>query len=77
LVPQSNEPISQVASNLGINDGVLRRWIKELSASSKKAFPGNGNPRDEEVVRLNRELADVKRESDFLREAAYFAKQPK
>ena len=78
LVQHSNEPISQVARNLGINDGVLRRWIKELSESSKKAFPGNGNPRDEEVFRLNRELAEVKRERDFLREAAaYFAKQPK
>ena len=42
LVRQSNEPISQVARNLGINDGVLRRWIKELSEPSKKAFPGNG-----------------------------------
>jgi transposase len=78
LVRQSNEPISQVARNLGINDGVLRRWIKELSEPSKKAFPGNGKPRDEEVVRLKRELTEVKRERDFLREAAaYFAKQPK
>lgn len=78
LVQQSKEPVSQIARNLGLNDGVLRRWVKELADSAKQAFPGNGNPRDEEVFRLKRELAEVKRERNFLREAAaYFAKQPK
>jgi len=43
-----------------------------------KAFTGNGNPRDEELAKLKRELAQVKKERDFLREAAaYFAKHPK
>jgi len=78
LVRQSDQPISHIAKNLGINDGLLRRWIKEQSGPTKKAFPGQGNPRDEEVVRLKRALTEVKRERDFLREAAaYFAKQPK
>lgn len=78
LVQQSKQPISHIANSLGINDNLLRRWIKELSETSRAAFPGNGNPRDEEVARLKRELAEVKRERDFLREAAaYFAKQPK
>lgn len=57
---------------------MLRRWIKELSEPHQNTFPGQGNPRDEEVARLQRELAQVKKERDFLREAAaYFAKQPK
>jgi transposase len=78
LVQQSNQSITQIASSLGINDNMLRRWIKELSEPAKTAFPGNGTPRDEEVARLKRELAEVKRERDFLREAAtYFAKNPK
>ena len=78
LVRQSGQPISDIAKNLGINDGVLRRWIKELSNPGQKAFPGNGNARDEELIGLKRELAEVKRERDFLKEAAaYFAKQPK
>ncbi len=55
---------------LGINDNILRRWLKELSEPDKTAVPGNGSPRDEEVARLNRELAEVKRERDFLSEAA-------
>ena len=78
LVQQSNQSITHIASSLGINDNMLRRWIKELSEPTKTAFPGNGTPRDEEVARLKRELAEVKRERDFLREAAtYFAKNPK
>lgn len=82
LVKQSAQPISQIASILGINDNVLRRWIKEFSDSTQKAFTGNGNSRDEELARLKRELAETRRERDFLREAAertatYFAKQPK
>ena len=54
------------------------------SDPAKKAFLGQGNPRDEGVARLKRESIEVKRERGFLpkgrhvREtAAYFAKQPK
>ena len=35
LAQQSDIPISQVAKNLGINDNVLRRWIKEFKDPSK------------------------------------------
>ncbi|ODS22582.1 hypothetical protein AB835_13290 [Candidatus Endobugula sertula] len=71
LVQQSHQPVSLIAKNLGINESMLRRWVKEISEPSKKAFTGNGNPRDEELARL-------KRERNFLREAAaYFVKPPK
>ena len=43
----------------------------------EKAFGGAGAPRDEEFARLKRELARMKKERDFLREAAtFFAKGP-
>jgi len=43
-----------------------------------KAFTGQGKPRDVEMVSLKRELARVKKERDFLREAAvFFAKESK
>ena len=38
----------------------------------QQAFGGTGNPRDEEVTHLKRELARMKKEQDFLREAAAF-----
>ena len=78
LVGQSDIPLAQVATNLGINPGILRRWCNEISQAGKTAFPGNGTPRDQELVRLNRELHQVKQERDFLKEAAaYFARTSK
>jgi transposase len=42
------------------------------------AFPGPGRSRDQELTDLKRELAKVKKERDFLKEAAaYFAKESK
>ena len=41
-------------------------------------LPGHGMPCDAEITRLKRELLQVKKERDFLREAAaYFAKESK
>ena len=78
LVQQSDIPISEIARNLGINDNMLRRWVKEHADPVRKSFPGHGKPRDEEVTRLKGELLQVKKERDFLREAAaYFAKESK
>lgn len=78
LVKQSGSPVAEIARSLDINDNVLRRWVKEYSDPGKKAFPGQGNARDEEVARLKKELAQVKKERDFLKEAAaYFAKESK
>jgi transposase len=54
---------------------LLGRWDREFEEAGGKAFSGTGSPRDEEMARLKRELARVKKERDFLREAAtFFAK---
>lgn len=78
LVKQSDRPVSEIARNLGINDNMLRRWVKEANKSGQRTFPGHGNPRDQELARLKKELREVTQERDFSREAAtYFAKEPK
>ena len=43
---------------------------REFEGEGKKAFPGSGVARDQELLALKRELAKVKRERDFLRDAA-------
>ncbi|GJM09867.1 MAG: transposase [Lysobacteraceae bacterium] len=63
---------AQVARELGIGANLLSRWRRESDASGDRAFGGTGTPRDEEVAQLKRELARVKKERDFLREAATF-----
>ena len=67
LAQQSKVSISEVARNLGINNTMLRRWTKEDYEPTKQAFTGQGNPRDEEIAQLRQELAQVKKERDFLR----------
>ena len=67
-----------VCEELGISTRQFRRWHVELEVLGKDAFPGKGKSRDEEVTALKRELAQVKKERDFLKEAAaYFAKDTK
>jgi len=74
-VEQTRQPgvsCAQVARELGIGGNVLTRWVREADATGKRAFGGTGMPRDEEVAQLKRELSRVKKERDFLREAATF-----
>lgn len=55
-----------MALEIGINPNMLSRWGREVEDA--QAFAGTGTPRDEELARL-------KKEQDFLRDAAvYFAK---
>lgn len=78
-VEQARQPgvsCAQVARELGIGANLLTRWKREADAQGHRAFGGPGQPRDEEVARLKRELARVTRERDFLRDAAtYFARE--
>ena len=67
-----------VCDELGISTRQFRRWRDELQLLGADAFPGQGQARDEEMAGLKRELAQVKKERDFLKEAAaYFAKGSK
>jgi len=75
LVRRSDTSCRQIALELGISPNLLTRWVREEEAGASKAFSGTGAPRDEEVVRLRRDLARVTKERDFLRDAAaHFAK---
>ena len=74
-VRQPGVSCAQVARELGIQYALLTRWKREADQQGTGAFKGAGTPRDEEVATLKRELARVKKERDFLREAAtFFAK---
>ena len=65
-----------VCEELGVSTRQFLRWRDELHVLGNDAFPGKGRARDEELTALKRELSDVKKERDFLKQAAaYFAKQ--
>lgn len=69
LLEKSRKATKEVADELGIAYDVLSRWRRELTEKDKKAFPGKGNPRDEELVRLRKENADLKMEREILKKA--------
>ena len=68
----------EVCKELEISPRQLSRWRDELRLLGDEAFPGQGRSRDEELTRLKRELAKVRQERDFLKDAAvFFAKESK
>ena len=69
----------EVESRLGIGQGVVSRWRRELKNDGKQAFPGKGHlkPEDEELRRLRRECERLRRERDILKKAvAIFSTDP-
>ena len=67
-----------VCDELGISARQLARWRDELRLLGDDAFLGKGQTRSDEITKLKRELAKVKQERDFLKDAVvYFAKESK
>lgn len=80
ILRASEESVTDAAvcAELGISTRQFRRWRDELQLLGNDAFPGQGRTRDQELTDLKRELAKVKKERDFLKEAAaYFARESK
>ena len=67
----------ELENELGLATGQIYRWRKEQRIDGKNAFSGNGNPRDEELARLRKELDIVKEERDILRKAVAIFSKPK
>jgi transposase len=80
LVKERGVAVRQAATDLGLHENVLRKWVRNVEAHREQAYPGRGRlrPDDAEVARLRRELAKTKAERDILKKAiAYFAKEPR
>ena len=61
-----------VAEELGIHPTSLCKWIRdkeEEKAGGLKAFPGQGIPRDEELFRLRKKVADLEESNEILKKA--------
>lgn len=70
----------QIERDLGLYQGAIGRWRKELEADAIDAFPGTGHqkPLEEENRRLRRELDGMREERDILKKVvAIFSKGPK
>ncbi len=69
LASEEGQSVGQVARDLDIRPEMLRRWKQLFEAGGERAFPGEGRARDEELVRLRRELRRVTEEREILKKA--------
>ena len=80
LADTSGKNDRTIEKDLGLCQGSLRHWRKELQKDPENAFPGTGHlkPLEAENLRLRRELAVAQEERDILKKAvAIFSKKPK
>jgi transposase len=61
--------IAATARELGISDNTLQGWKLQLDTTPQNPFPGNGNLRDPELARLQKENARLKEENEILKKA--------
>ena len=75
LYHSSGKSANEIADELGIPQENLSRWIrqsKERKTNNLKVFPGQGIPRDEELSRLRKEVADLRETNEILKKAMAF-----
>jgi transposase len=78
LVTEQGYNQSEAARNLGIDRGMLGRWVKEAQEDESEAFRGNGKRtvEQEELRLLRDENRRLKMEREILKKAtAFFAKE--
>ena len=76
----SDKSVAQVARELGIHTKMLYRRRREASETQdgRRAFPGHGRSRDEELAELRKQLRQAELERDILKKAVtYFAQHTK
>jgi transposase len=76
LVRERGVSVAQAGRDLDVHENVLRKWVKEFGSDPVQAFPGQGQPEQQEIERLRREVNKLKAERDILKKAtAFFAKE--
>ncbi len=78
LVVEQGYKQTEAARNLGIDRGMLARWIKESQSDEGEAYRGNGKAgtEQEELRRLRGENRRLRMEREILKKAtAFFAKE--
>ena len=76
LVVEEKVRHSKVASDLGVSESALAKWVKNYKSYGSGAFPGKGflAPQDEETRKLKLALRRAEMERDLLKKTiAFFA----
>jgi len=79
-VESGTATVPELSRETGISENTLYIWMKRYRENRDKPFVGSGYilPENEEMVRLRREVKDLREENEILKKAAaYFAKNQK
>ena len=76
LLKQSGKPIGKLVKTVGVTAKTLREWERQADADAGNGMPGILTTAEkQELSSLRKECRELKRERDFLvQAAAYFAK---
>ena len=72
MVVEKGRRVSEVARELGMSEGLLRRWKIKYEEGKEDPFPGNGrlSPEDEAFRQLKRENERLRMERDILKKSS-------
>jgi len=74
LVFESGRPIAHVARDLGVHKEALRTWVRQARADRGERPDLLTSEEREELKRLRREVAQLRRANEILKDASvYFA----
>lgn len=76
LTRESGKSCAQIARDLGLGEGMLGRWKKELEARPEGAFPGQGVAHDAQLRALQREVEVLRQEREVLKKAISIFSSP-
>ena len=79
LASEPGNTQSAIERDLGISQGIISRWKREMLKDGQQAFPGKGHlkPEDDKFRKLKRENERLRRERDILKKAvAIFSEDP-
>lgn len=79
LALSSDRSLKDVGSSLGLNEGTLGNWVRKYRIDHPEESDRNQGPVAwAQFEKLQREMAEVKREDEFLKAvSAYFAAERK
>ncbi|MBT4498345.1 MAG: transposase [Gemmatimonadetes bacterium] len=71
MATEEGHPATEVERRLGIGQGMISRWKRQLRTNEEDAFPGTGNlsTRDAQQRDLQRENERLRREREILKKA--------
>jgi transposase len=76
LVFESGRPIAHVARDLGVHKEALRLWVRRAEADSGRRRDLLTSEEREELKRLRKEVAELRRANAILKDASvYFAQE--